>query len=89
MLDGIFRVLHGGAQRRELPERYGNRKTVYDRFNRFRRDGTIARMPERLPLKLGEHGRIDSDWWSIDATSIRISRSAAGAGGGKGGARAG
>ena len=88
--DGIFWILHTGARWRELPERYGNWKTVYDRFNRFRRDGTIARVLERLLLKLGEDGRIDEDLWCIDATSIRASRSAAGAGGGKeGGARAG
>ena len=88
-LDGIFWILHTGAQWRELPDRYGNWKTVYDRFNRFRRDGTIARILERLLLKLGEDGRVDEDLWCIDATSIRASRSAAGAGGGKkGGARA-
>jgi transposase len=82
-LNGIFWVLHTGAQWREVPERYGNWKTVYDRFRRFRRDGTIARMLERLLMKLGDDGRIDSDLWCIDATSIRASRSAAGAGGGK------
>ena len=41
-LDGIFWILHSGAQWRELPERYGNWKTVYDRFNRFRREGFRA-----------------------------------------------
>ncbi len=86
-LDGILWILHTGAQWRELPERYGNWKTVCDRFSRFRRDGTITRIPERLLMKLGEDGRIDVDFWCIDATSIRASRSAVG--GKKGGARAG
>ncbi len=89
-LDGIFWILQSGARWRELPERSGQWKSVYDRFNRFRGDGTIGRIPERSLLKLGEDGRIDEDLWCIDATSIRASRSAAGAGGGeKGGARAG
>src|SRR5262245_44156224 len=89
-LDGIFWVLHTGAQWRELPERYGKWKSVYDRFNRWRKDGTIDRLLERLHLELDERGRIDRDLGCVDATSIRASRSAAGAlRGGKGGRRAG
>lgn len=31
-LDGILWILHAGAQRRELPERYGEWKSSYGRF---------------------------------------------------------
>lgn len=78
-LNGIFWILHSGAQWRELPERYGKWQSVYDRFNRWRRDGTIDRILERLQFKLNEEGYIDLDTWSIDATVVRASRSAAGA----------
>jgi transposase len=82
-LNGILWVLHTGAQWRELPERYGKWKSVYDRFNRWSADGTIHRMLERLHLTLDEQGRIDLDLWCIDATLIRASRAAAGAAGKK------
>ena len=79
--NGIFWILHTGAQWRELPERYGKWKSVYDRYNRWRGDGTIDRMLERLHLRLHEHGRIDVEFWCIDAMQIRASRAAAGAAG--------
>jgi hypothetical protein len=63
-----------------MPERYGNWKSVYYRFARLRRDGTIDRMRQRLQLKLDKDGRIDWDLWCIDGTNVRASRSAAGAG---------
>ena len=88
-LDGVLWILHTGAQWRELPERYGKWKSVYDRFNRWARDGTIDRILERLHLELDAWGRIDFDLWCIDGTSIRASRAAAGAGGEKGDGRAG
>jgi transposase len=78
-LNGIFWLLHSGAQWRELPERYGPWQTVYWRYNRWRRDGTIDRMLARLQLRLDADGRIDVDLWCIDATQIRASRAAAGA----------
>jgi transposase len=90
MLKRIVWILQAGAQWRELPGRYGRWEPVYHRWNRWRRDGTIDRMIERLHLKLDEQGRVDVDLWCIDATRIRASRAAAGAaGGGKGGGWAG
>ena len=78
-LNGIFWILHTGAQWRELPERYGKWQSVYWRYNRWRRDGTIDRMLERLHLALDAEGRLDAELWCIDATQIRASRAAAGA----------
>ena len=79
-LNGIFWILHAGAQWREMPERYGKWQSIYDRFNRWRKDGTIDRMLQRLQMKLDKDGRIDWDLWCIDGTNVRASRSAAGAG---------
>jgi transposase len=80
MLNAIFWWLRTGAPWRDLPERYGPWKTVYDRFNRWRKDGTYERIIERLQVQLDEDGKIDWDLWSVDGTSIRASRAAAGAG---------
>ena len=80
VLNGIFWILHTGAQWRELPERYGKWKSVYDRFRRWQRDGTLHRMLERLQMRLDAEGRIDFDLWCVDATPVRASRSAGGGG---------
>ena len=79
-LNGMFWILHSGAQWREMPERYGKWKSVYDRFNLWRKDGTIDQMLKRLQMRLDKDGYIDWDLWCIDGTNVRASRSAAGAG---------
>jgi transposase len=86
-LTGIFWVLYTGAHWRELPERYGKRSSVHDRLTRWRKDGTLDRILERLHRKLDEQGRLDLDRWCVDATQIRASRAAAGARGENGGPR--
>ncbi len=78
-LNGIFWWLYSGAQWREVPERYGPWPSLYSRFRRWTRDGTLERMLARLHLALNAEGRLDHGLWSVDATSIRASRSAAGA----------
>ena len=78
-LNGMFWILHSGAQWREMPERYGKWKSVYDRYSRWRRDGTVDRILHRLQMRLDKDGRIDWDLWCIDGTNVRASRSAAGA----------
>lgn len=78
VLNGIFWILHTGAQWRELPDRYGPWKTVYDRFNRWSSDGTIDAILHRLHVRLDEAGRIDWDLWCVDGSHVRASRSAAG-----------
>jgi transposase len=78
-LNGIFWILHSGAQWREVPERYGCWQSVYDRFVRWRRNGTLDAILHRLQMRLDKDGRIDWDLWCIDGTNVRASRSAAGA----------
>lgn len=79
ILNGMLWILYSGAQWRELPERYGSWQTVYSRFRRWQRDGTLERILQRLHLQLDAEGRIDLDTWMVDATIIRANRSAAGA----------
>lgn len=79
LLNGMFWVLCSGASWRDLPERYGPRQTVYDRYRSLRDDGTLDRMLARLQLRLNAEGLVDLDTWYVDSTTIRASRAAAGA----------
>lgn len=80
LVNGILWHLHTGAPWPDVPERYGPWKTVYDRFNRWRKDGTWAKILDALLLRLDDDGLIDRDLWCVDASVIRASRSAGGAG---------
>ena len=71
--------MHTGAPWRDVPPRYGPWQTVYDRFNRWRKDGTWAKILDALLLRLDQAGFIDRDLWLVDASVIRASRAAAGA----------
>lgn len=80
VVNGILWILHTGAPWRDLPERYGSCKTVFSRFNGWRRDGTWSRLVTALLDELDDKGLIDHALWCIDGTVIRASRAAAGAG---------
>lgn len=79
-LNGMFWILNSGAQWRDMPERYGKWQSVYDRYRRYVREGLFDRLLDRLHLSLDEDGRIDWSVFSVDGSSIRADRSAAGAG---------
>jgi transposase len=79
IVNGILWILHTGAPWRDLPERYGPCKTVWRRFNAWRRDGTWVRIVTSLLDELDDKGLIDHDLWCIDGSVIRASRAAAGA----------
>jgi transposase len=53
LLDGILWVQRTGASWREVPERFAPWHTVYDRYARWLRDGTWARILAAL-LPAGE-----------------------------------
>lgn len=79
LLNGILWRLHSGAPWRDVPLRYGPWQTVYDRFRRWRRDGTWMRILTYLLDHLDKHGRLGRDLWCVDASVIRASRAAGGA----------
>src|SRR5258708_7260306 len=79
LVNGILWHLHTGAPWPDTPERYGPWQTVYDRFNRWRKDGTWAKILDALLLPLDEQGLIARDLWCVDATVIRAHPAAAGA----------
>jgi transposase len=78
-LNGILWVLRSGAPWRDLPERYGKWKSVYGRFNRWRREGLFDRILKALQIRLDRQGKIEWDLWLVDGSNVRASRVAAGA----------
>jgi transposase len=79
VIDGILWVLHTGAPWRDLPGDFGPWKTVYGRFNRWRRDGTWGRLLAGLQAQAQQRGLIDWEMGCVDGSVVRASRAAAGA----------
>lgn len=79
VLNGIFWVLRTGAPWRDVPERYGPWSTVYDRFRRWRNDGTWQRIVDALHAQGRKMGRIDFEFAAMDGSVVRAHKSAAGA----------
>ena len=54
-LNGMLWILRSGAPWRDLPDRYGKWKSVYHRFNRWRREGLFDRILKALQIRLDKH----------------------------------
>jgi transposase len=78
LVNGILWHLHTGAPWPDTPERYGPWQMVYDRFNRWRKDGTWTKILDALLLQLDKAGFIERDLWCVDATVIRANACADG-----------
>ena len=78
VINGILWKLRTGAPWRDLPERYGPYQTVYDRFVRWRRDGTWDRLLAHVQTKNDAVGEVVWEV-SIDSSVIRAHQHAAGA----------
>jgi transposase len=78
VINGILWKLRTGAPWRDLPERYGPWQTCYDRFVRWRQDGTWDRLLAHAQTKSDAVGELE---WviSVDSTSVRAHQHAAGA----------
>src|SRR5438128_2300768 len=79
VMDGILWILATGAPWRDLPERFGPWKTVYDRFRRWTRDGFWDKLLDRMNARRHGAGKIDWDLFFIDGSVVRAHRHAAGA----------
>ncbi|ADP10909.1 IS427 family transposase [Erwinia sp. Ejp617] len=78
-MNGIFWVLCSGAPWRDLPERYGHWKTIYNRFNRWAKTGVMDSIFNKLLQILDEKELIDWDVIALDGSNIRALKAAAGA----------
>jgi transposase len=78
VVNGILWKLRTGAPWRDLPERYGPWQTCYDRFVRWRRDGTWDRLLAQAQIKSDVVGEVEWEV-SVDSTVVRAHHHAAGA----------
>src|ERR1700751_2212960 len=77
IISGIMHMLRSGARWRDGPPDYGPYTTVYNRFNRWSRQGIWTDIFYALTGSTGMVGTA-----SVDSTYIKAHRSAAGAKGG-------
>ena len=77
VISGIVHMLRSGARWRDCPAAYGPYTTIYNRFNRWSRQGLWQRMFEALAGESLIHSTA-----TIDSSHVKAHRSAAG---GKGG----
>ncbi len=78
VIDGGLFWAATGVQWRDLPERFGPWQAVYERFRRWRDDGTWLRLLRAFQATADTAGLIDGGLFCVDPTSVRASRSAAG-----------
>jgi len=78
VISGIVHMLRSGARWRDCPAAYGPYTTVYNRFNRWSRQGIWFEIFEALTGSMGIIGTV-----AIDSSTIKAHRSAAGGKGGR------
>jgi transposase len=78
VIDGILHRVRTGVQWRDLPERFGPWKTVYERHRLWSADGTWERLLQQVQAAADSAGEIDWDI-SVDSTVVRAHQHAAGA----------
>ncbi|WTH27389.1 IS5 family transposase [Kitasatospora purpeofusca] len=78
VIDGILHRVRTGVHWRDLPERFGPWKTVYERRRLWSADGTWERLLQRVQAEADAAGDIDWDI-SVDSTIVRAHQHAAGA----------
>ena len=79
IISGIFHVLKSGCRWRDCPEAYGPPTTIYNRFNRWSRKRLWTGMLDAMAKAGASTNNV-----AIDATYVKVQRSAFG---GKGGLR--
>uniref|UniRef100_UPI0035590FCF transposase n=1 Tax=Streptomyces sioyaensis TaxID=67364 RepID=UPI0035590FCF len=78
MIDGNLHRVRTGVQWRDLPERFGPWKTVYERHRLWSADGTWERLLQQVQAAEDAAGEIDCDI-SVDSIIVRAHQHAAGA----------
>ncbi len=71
MVNGILWKLSTGAAWRDLPERYGPWKTVYERFRRWSADGTWDGLLAHVQQHSDAVGAVDWTVACVDSTTVR------------------
>jgi putative transposase len=71
-IDAVLWIARTGAPWPDLPERFGKHNSVFQRFNRWAKNGVWARVFEQLQDP-------DLEWLMLDSTTVRAHQHAAGA----------
>lgn len=71
-VNAVFWIAKTGAPWRDLPERFGNWNSVFQRFNRWAQKGVWQRIAEVLSEDA------DLEWLLVDSTTVRAHQHAAG-----------
>ena len=74
VLNGIFYQLRSGSPWADLPERYGPYTTVYNRFNRWHKNGAWDKLMDAI---IAAHEGRGEKVQMIDSTSVRVHQQAA------------
>lgn len=73
----LLYIIENGCKWRALPKKYGNWHTIYMKFNRWSKNGTISKIfDEMQKLNIID---IRTDVLCIDSTSIKVHPDVAGA----------
>ncbi|MGW0546585.1 IS5 family transposase [Streptomyces altiplanensis] len=78
VIDGILHRVRTGVQWRDLPQRFGPWKTVYERHRPWSADGTWERLLQQVQAAADAAGEIDWDV-SVNSTIVHAHQHAAGA----------
>ncbi|WP_405676839.1 MULTISPECIES: IS5 family transposase [unclassified Streptomyces] len=78
VIDGILHRVRTGIQWRDLPDRFGPWKTVYERHRQWSADGTWEHLLQQVQAAADAAGEIDWDV-AVDSTIVRAHQHAAGA----------
>jgi transposase len=78
VINGILWRLRTGAPWRDVPERYAPWQTCYDRFVRWRRDGTWEKLLSRVQTRSDAVGEVEWEV-SVDSSVARAHQHAGGA----------
>ena len=78
VINGILHRVRTGVQWRDLPERFGPWKTVYERHRVWSADRTWERLLQQVQAAADAAGEIDWDI-AVDSTIVRAHQHAAGA----------
>lgn len=76
-LNGLLYIIENGCKWRALPKKYGNWHTIYMRFNRWSKNGTIQRIFEKLQEQ--NIIKVSGDILCLDSTNIKVHPNASGA----------
>lgn len=76
-LNGLLYIIENGCKWRALPKKFGNWHTIYMRFNRWAKNGTIQRIFRELQTQnvIDVQGEI----LCLDSTGIKVHPDASGA----------